>query len=246
MEKYCLYQQQLLNAMPEPLNISPSFFGIYLNKILWGLGLSAYWDKTFYGIQAQINQSHPSEQKSVLLKKLLQPLTETYFGFNHSLKWWRLMRSAVGIMGNFPATQTQEVMDLLPQLMKLCAVAPQPWQGYNVAYSFATLSLWCFRFGKVEKALDYINLAIHADPHWGYPEYLLGWYGLQLEGIDPIPHFARAIHQNKSFFDQLQQDPLCRYCPKIIKAVKQFLTNQTSSSRKGSELFYFSPGQEDV
>lgn len=227
MQNDCLYQQQLLNAIPVSNYEPPSFLALFLNQFFASLGLGTYWHKTFYGLKTQLREFIQQEQKQPALNLLLQALKENHFWVNHPLKWWWLMRIAMNMMQDLhlPLAKPQERE--LCALIKLFSNAPQPWYGYDVAYSFAALSLWCFQNGKVQKAIEYIHVAIHADPQWGYPEYLLGWYGLQLEGIDPIPHFARAIQRDEHFLHQLQHDPLCQYFPKMVETVKRFLTRQT-------------------
>jgi hypothetical protein len=115
------------------------------------------------------------------------------------------------------------------RLRKLLILGPQPWQGFAVAYSFASFSFCSFLAGKYNKAIEYISIANHAEKSWGYPEYLLGWYGLLLEGISPVPHFVRAIHCNKRYWQLLQHDPLVAKFPTVLQKVKKALEEEKNT-----------------
>lgn len=222
MEDYCRYQQRLLGAFPAPVVEKEN------NALLKGLnsffpliGLKHFWRNTYLGLSLQVAQLRHQGQQIEALNLLINGLAHGRFWTNHVARWWHLMRMAVNIAQDLQFNLKEKSCEPLQRLMKLSAISPQPWQGYDVAYSFVSFSLWSFEMGKTQKAIDYVNIAIHADNSWGYPEYLLGWYGLLLEGIDPVPHFVRGIKSNWSFFQRLKQDPLCQHFPEVLQAVKQ-------------------------
>jgi hypothetical protein len=227
MEDYCRYQQRLLGAYPAPVLEKQSPFLQGLNKLFSLIGLKHFWRTTYVGLTLQVAQLRRQGQQLEALNLLIQGLTQCHFWTNHVARWWRLMRIAVSIAQDMQFNLKEKTCEPLQKLIKLSANSPQPWQGYDVAYSFVSFSLWSFEMGKTHKAVDYVNTAIHADPSWGYPEYLLGWYGLLLEGIDPVPHFVKGIQANWSFFQRLKQDPLCQHFPEVLQAVKmQILVKQ--------------------
>ena len=225
MEDYCKYQQRLMEAIPvQSIEGKNAFLeSLYHFFSLFGL-------KTFYGLKMQVAQLCRQDQPIEALNLLLDRLNENHFWGNHAKKWWELMRIAVAIAQDLHLDTSDRLYQPLQKLLKLCMDGPQPWQGYNVAYSFVSLSLWSFQRGKTQKALEQVNIAIHADPFWGYPEYLLGWYGLILEGIDPVPHFVRAIQINWNFFQKLKQDPLSQHFPETLQAVKQKILVEKNNS----------------
>jgi hypothetical protein len=157
------------------------------------------------------------------LTLLIQALKTQRFWINHPAKWWKLMIQAVLIARDLFPIVKDSPCEPLHRLINLSQHAPQPWQGKEVAYCFATLSLWSYQEGRTQKAIDKIRAAIHADPHWGYAEYLLGWYGLLLEGIDPVPHFVRAIQLESHLMGSFNQDPLIVHFPEIKEAVESLI-----------------------
>lgn len=219
MEDYCKYQQRLMGTF-SPKVAEKHFTDDIINQIFSILGLRQFWRKTYYGLTLQVSQLRRQGKPLEALNVLVHGLTHGNFWRDHSSKWWSLMKTAVGIaqdlkLGGFNRFEPTQ------QLLKLSRVAPQPWQGYDVAYSFVALSLWSFSQGKTQRAIEHAQIAIHADPSWGYPEYLFGWYGLILEGIDSVPHFVRAIKADRRYFQRLKQDPLLQQFPDILQSVKQ-------------------------
>jgi len=218
VENYCQYQQRLsaIDASKE----KGSVWIQYLYHFFSLLGFANLWHKTFWGLKCRLVELKAKGQQNIALSLLLEALEHRRFWGDHEAKWWSLMRKAVSIAQDLQLENKTASQPLL-RLNKLSQNAPQPWQGYDVAYSFATLSLWSFTQGKSAIALDQVNIARHADPSWAYSEYLLGWYGLWLEGIDPVKHFVRAIHLDWRYFQRLKQDPHCQQFPDIMHAVKQ-------------------------
>lgn len=213
MEDYCQYQQRVMATLAPSREVGS--FDLP--------GLSSLLGKTYLGFllksKALDRQKRPLEALTVLI----QALSGQPFWINHATKWWKLMMQAVLISGDLFPHVEKKCSEPLVQLMNLSENAPQPWQGTEVAYCFATLSLWSYQQGRTQKAIDKIRVAIHADPHWGYAEYLLGWYGLFLEGIDPIPHFVRAIQIDGELWERFKQDPLVAHFPEVYNIVEEQL-----------------------
>lgn len=221
MENYCQYQQRM-NESGTNTQGSHSVWVQRFYHFFSRLGLGAVWHTTFWGLQSRLAQLSAKGQQSTALQLLLEELPHCHFWHDHETKWWSLMRKALALTQDLKLENIAGSQPLL-RLIKMSQNAPQPWQGYDVAYSFVSLSLWAFTQGKSPTALDHVKIAIHADPSWAYPEYLLGWYGLWLEGIDPVKHFVRAIRLDWHYFQRLKQDPLCQQFPQILQAVKQAL-----------------------
>lgn len=218
MENYCQYQQRLSTSVASPLEVS--VWIQYLYRFFDWLGLSGIWHKTFWGLKCRLVELKAKGQQNIALSFLLEALQHRRFWRDHEAKWWLLMRKAVMLAQDLELENKAESQPLL-RLIKLSQNAPQPWQGYDVAYCFASLSLWSFVQGKSATALDQVKIARHADPSWAYPEYLFGWYGLWLEGIDPVKHFVRAIHLDWRYLQRLKQDAHCQQFPQVLHAVNQ-------------------------
>lgn len=201
MDNYCEYQQ------PAKPSVWVHLFG-------------PLWPSSFIGIQLSVLKLRAKGQLNEALKLLLKALATSHFWWGHEGKWWSMMKEASILAQDLQLVGQTEPGPFL-QLCKLCKYAPQPWQGYDVAYSFVSLSLWSFIQGKAHHALEQVKIAVHADPSWAYPEYLLGWYGLWLEGIDPVKHFVRAVHLDWQYWERLKQDPQCQQFPEVLSLVKQ-------------------------
>ena len=221
MEEDCKYQQRLIgSAFPtesKPLLVS------FFSKIMKWMGLGKWWQKSFYGLKMQVSLWHRQGEPLKALHAIFDWLTLHHFEKEGSQKWWYLMRMAVSLAQDLPVNKNDVNSDLIKKLEKMGNIAPQPWQGFDVAYSFSMLSLWSLRQGKTQKAMEQVTIALHADPNWGTPEYLLGCYGLLLEGIDPVVHFARAIKINGHYLQQLNKDPLVAQYPDILQQVQKLV-----------------------
>ncbi len=106
-------------------------------------------------------------------------------------------------------------------LIMLGSTGPKPWIGYDIAYAFVGYSLWIFERGDVQGAINMIKVSIDADDTWGYPEYLLGWYGLFTNNVDSVEHFTRAVQIDWSFLQRMKHDRTCRQHPEILKEVQK-------------------------
>jgi hypothetical protein len=217
---YCKYQQHFLNAIPshalainQPASSLFSFLSI--------LGVNFFWHKTYYGIKMQVASLQRQGEQLKALNVLIEGLTSVNFWGSAAKKWWHLMRMSVEVAQELKLCASASRCEPIQRLLKLCTQGPSPWQGYDVAYSFVMFSLWSLVQGKTSKAIEYVNAAIHADPMWGYPEFLMGCYGLIFEGFDPASHFVKAIRKNWIFLQRMEQDLLCQQFPEVIQIVKQ-------------------------
>ena len=111
--------------------------------------------------------------------------------------------------------------DLENNLIELGKSGPGEPIGYNVSYSFVGYSLWLFERARIDEAMDMVRKAALADPKWGYPEYLLGWYGLFMGAEDSIEHFSKAISMDWNFLQRMRKDKTCRQFPELIKEVSK-------------------------
>ena len=224
-ESDCEYQLRLIGSS-FPTEASQGRLLSWIHRLVTFLGLRTLWQKNFYGLKMQVTQWHRQGQSAEALNAIVEWLNDQHFGKQNAKKWWTLMRMAVSLVQDLPQSHHNAHYEKIKELLKISKTAPQPWQGYDVAYGFAMLSLWALRQGKTQSAIDKIHIAIHADPSWGVPEYLLGCYGLLLEGIDPVEHFVRAIDKDPRYFQQFIQDPLVEQFPEVIKTVKETLSKK--------------------
>lgn len=101
--------------------------------------------------------------------------------------------------------------DLRAELIRFAENAPPLTPGSREASNiFIMLSRWSFEAKDLEKMLSLSKRAVAADETWGYPCFLLGWYGLFVEErIDSIKYFTKAIELDPSVRDEIRKDDLC-------------------------------------
>jgi hypothetical protein len=104
--------------------------------------------------------------------------------------------------------------------------------SYDCSYTLICLSLWRFQRGQMEMALKLAALAAQADPTWGYPDYLLGWYGCFTLEFDPTPHFLEAIHKDWRYTKRILNDKIILNQTEIIKQIKHKLLISNSKKPK--------------
>lgn len=158
---------------------------------------------------------------------LINSLIGPQFRKKDSYHWWYLMRFAVAVAQERQINFFVRDLVLEDSLIMLGSLGPKPWKGYDVAYAFVGFSLWIFERGDIKGAINMIEIATAADETWGYPEYLLGWYGLFTTGIDSVHHFTRAVQIDWSFLQRMKHDKTCRQHPDILREVqKKTLVNK--------------------
>ncbi|MDB6096402.1 MAG: hypothetical protein JWM09_680, partial [Francisellaceae bacterium] len=60
-----------------------------------------------------------------------------------------------------------------------------------------------------------------SDNKWGYPEYILGWYGLFSNNVDSVLHFSKAVAIDWNFLQRIKHDRICQKFPDIVHQVQQ-------------------------
>lgn len=152
---------------------------------------------------------------------LINCLTRGYFRHERSYRWWYLMRFSVAVLQERQINWLVRDVILEDNLILVGSLGPRPLKGYDVAYSFVGYSLWLFERGDIWAAISMVKVAEQADPTWGYPEYLHGWYGLFTTGVNSVDHFARAVQIDWSFLQRMKQDRTCRAHPSLLHEVQK-------------------------
>lgn len=136
-------------------------------------------------------------------------------------QWWHIMRFAVTCEQERRLMTFVYDLEAENKLIRLGISGPTPWEGYDVAYVYTSFSIWYFERGLIESAVDMINLATDADLTWAYPEFMLGWYGLFVNDVDPIVHFGEAVRRDWRMLQRIRNDRACQQFPTVIKKVSQ-------------------------
>jgi len=208
-------------------NLEPSKSPSFVDKLMLGLMRNSlvgnFFVKNDLFFTYSLKFLQLSAEWELLFTIIIRRLSSSRFQKKHSMKWWRLMRVAVSVLQNWQLTHIASPEDSEDKLILLGILGPRPLKGYDVAYVFLSYSLWYFERGNIFAAIEFIQIAIHADETWGYPHYLLGWYGLMSSGVDSSKHFLKAVSLDWSFLHRIKQDASCRKYPAVIHKVQQGL-----------------------
>ena len=184
--------------------------------------LGCLFRKIFSLVCLQIVLLHQNNNYQSLYKLIAKVLKgNTYRSDKRADCWWFLMRLAVAFVQEQQIKQFFINPELEEFFIDLGKKGPGKQVGYNVAYSFVGFSLWLFERGLIKDAIGMIQVAENADPTWGYPQYLHGWYGLFLEDVDSVDYFSKAVNIDWKFLHRLRNDHTCQQFPEIVKQVNK-------------------------
>jgi len=135
--------------------------------------------------------------------KILPP--EIYHGY-----WWTLMK-----IGADSARHISNA-HLKKSIIDQANLGIEPFEGYDVAYSFLEFSKWKYEEKNEKEAIEYAMLASNADETWGEPDFILGWYALVLGHDGAECHFDKAIEKDLRKLGQILDNDVCKRFPGII------------------------------
>ena len=139
---------------------------------------------------------------------------EGRLGFMKHHNWWSFMRHTVE---NIEKSGESEHVE---KAIAYGQEGIEPFEGYDVAYSFTAYSRWRYRSQSIEEAVELAKIASKADQTWGYPEFLLGWYGLVSGLGNPVEHLREAVKRDPRIIFRVTSDPICRTRPDIANKLK--------------------------
>lgn len=128
--------------------------------------------------------------------------------------WWQFMKHGVDSAKHISDEE------LRSKLTDYANSGVEPFEGYDVAYSFLELSRWMYQAKKYDEAIQYAEISSRADATWAEPDFILGWYGLLLSKVDAREHLARAVEKDKRILFRIVNNDLCRQYPHIINELK--------------------------
>ena len=135
-------------------------------------------------------------------------------GMEHH-NWWSFMKHGVD------SAKHIEDFELIDKLMSLANDGIEPFEGYDVAYSFLEFAKWEFGRSNHDNAFKYAELASNADETWAQPDFILGWLNLALGKGDAELHLEKAISKDKRVLFQIANDSVCKQYPNIINKLKK-------------------------
>jgi hypothetical protein len=183
-------------------------------------GFNVFFRHTFLGACGYIARLKHNGKGVEALTFIIVKLSTNQYREKGTFRWWHLMRMGMSIAQDYQL-QNNIHLPLVEKLMRLTLTGPEPKVGYDAAYSLVGFSLWSFQVGDIKLAVFMIEQAIQADPMWGYPHYLLGWFGLFDIDVDSVVHFEDALNCNWSFFHRIMSDPICQRHPDILSRLRK-------------------------
>lgn len=134
--------------------------------------------------------------------------------------WWMFMTFAAENL------EERDDPDRWDELLELARNGVEPFEGYNFAQSQLAFSRWKYRSGDHDAAVVFAETASRADPTWGEPDFMLGWYCMALGGGDALAHLTMAVGKDSGILFRIASDPLCRQHPHIIQRLKELSASE--------------------
>ena len=129
--------------------------------------------------------------------------------------WWGFVRYAC------ESARHIDDQDLKDKIIDESLNGLEPFEGYDVAFSFLEIAKWQYGEGKHDESINHAKTAAKADETWAEPEFILGWLGLATDKMDPIPHLSTAISKDRRILFRIANDELCKSHPHIIAKLKK-------------------------
>ncbi len=139
---------------------------------------------------------------------------EAFKSFSGLDYWWFFLLMAAK---NLEKTDDREKQE---EVIALAQSVAQPSQDYTGAACFLAFARWRFRVGDHEEAIAFAEVAAGIDPTWAEPDFLLGWYRLELGGGDAFSRLISAVRKDPKILFRIVSDPVCRRHPHIIASLK--------------------------
>ncbi|MET0010759.1 MAG: hypothetical protein ABW109_23130, partial [Candidatus Thiodiazotropha sp. 6PLUC4] len=128
---------------------------------------------------------------------------------------WQFMKHGVDSAKHIEET------DLKEKLILFANEGIEPFEGYDVAYSYLEFSRWKYHENRYNEAVSYAKIASDADVTWAEPEFILGWYGLLLSKGNAEQHLGKAIERDQRIIFRIANDEICKQYPHIINKLKE-------------------------
>ena len=128
--------------------------------------------------------------------------------------WWSFMKHGVDSAKHTKNGELQE------KLVEYANAGIEPFEGYDVAYSYLEFSRWKYHANSYDEAVKYAEVASRADDTWAEPDFILGWYGLLLSTGNAEEHLSRAIEKDQRSLFRIVNNDVCKQYPHIVNKLK--------------------------
>lgn len=129
--------------------------------------------------------------------------------------WWQFMKFGVDSASHINNEHLRE------KLVTYANAGIEPFEGYDVAYSYLAFSRWKYLDQNYDEAIKYAEIAATADKTWAEPDFILGWYGLVLGNGKAEDHLIRAVEKDSRIFFRIVNNEICKQHPQIINKLKK-------------------------
>ena len=138
-----------------------------------------------------------------------------FFYFMDHHDWWSFMTYGVDSAKHIKNEELRE------KLIQYANAGIEPFEGYDVAYSYLEFFRWKYEVGRYDEAIKYAEVAARADETWAEPDFILGWYALRHSTSSGEEHLIRAIEKDRRILFRIASDAICGQHPHIINKLKK-------------------------
>ncbi|MEL0585004.1 MAG: hypothetical protein AAES65_09040 [Candidatus Thiodiazotropha sp. (ex. Lucinoma kazani)] len=129
--------------------------------------------------------------------------------------WWSFMKHGVDSAKHIENEECRN------KLIEYASTGIEPYEGYDVAYSYLEFSRWMYQLADYDKAVEYAKIASVADNTWAEPDFILGWYGLLLGKGKAEEYLSRAVEKDQRVLFRIASNDVCKQYPHILNKLKQ-------------------------
>ncbi len=179
----------------------------YLNESIGGLSgrIFRYWEKKEYEKATKV---------ALFALEKYRNKKSKFLPFMDHHHWWSFVKYGVD-----SAKYTEDI-EHRNILIKYATSGIEPFEGYDVAYSYLEFSRWQYQKQDQENAIKYAKIASKADRTWAEPDFILGWYSLIFSSGNAEEHLCHAIDKDHRFLFRIVNNDICKQYPHIINKLK--------------------------
>lgn len=226
-DELVIFQQKIGFLSSVAAWLEKTFFLTPLSWVIYWPVLADFRINHYYAAKTYLHYLSKSSKFPDLIHFLIVIITESDLDKEKIWSLCKIGTYAVQVRQMSPdvviLTKIDELIGLIPDKLAVQL-------SYDCSYTLVCLSLWRFQRGQMEWALKLAALASQADPTWGYPDYLLGWYGCFTLEFDPLPHFLEAINKDWRYAKRILNDKIIQNQTEVLKQIKHKLL--ISNSKK--------------
>lgn len=165
-----------------------------------------YWDAKNYEKAAEI---------AIYALEKYRNRTSKLMPYMDHHNWWGFMKHGVD------SARYVENDELRKKLIEYAEAGIEPYEGYDVAYSYLEFSRWMYQAEEYDSAVKYAEIASAADKTWAEPDFILGWYALLLSRGSAEEHLSKAIEKDHRVLFRISNDDVCKQYPHILNQLKE-------------------------